>query len=119
MKSYENCLHDFLRGVNIAESVDYSDMKSIRKSNRGVGIYRKNAKYIADFYSNKTCDFLYLLNHENENVRICCAACAIEFMQVDENQKEVIKSIIQKHSDKSDPAEQMGWHVWLRQYNLL
>lgn len=119
MKSYEIYLCEFLRGVNMTESIDYLDRKKTKKNNLGVDIYRKNAKYIAKFYPNKTYDFLSLLNNENENVRICCAVCAIEFMRVDENIKEAIKSIIQEYSNKSNPAEQMGWHIWLQQHNLL
>ncbi len=119
MKSYEKCLHDFLRGVKMTETIDFFDKKSVRKNNLGVDIYRKNAKYIADFYPEKIADFLTLLTHNKENVRICCAVCVIEFMNVDENQKEVIKNIIQKHSNESNPADQMGWDVWLQEYKLL
>ena len=119
MKSYERCLNDFLCGVSMTENIDYSNMKSVRKNNSGVDKYRKNAKYIANFHPDRINDFLTLLNHENENVRVCCGVCAVELMEISENQRGVIKGIIQKHSSESGRAEQMGWTSWLEEHNLL
>ena len=116
MKLFEECLCNFLQGVKMTENVDYLDKKSIRKNNKGVDLYRKNAKYIADFYPNKISDFLTLLSNDNEKVKICCAICATEFMQINKEQKEFIKNIVVEHFNKSDAAEQMMWRVWIEEH---
>jgi hypothetical protein len=119
MKSYEESIRDFLQGVKMTESIDYMDKKSIEKNNTGVYMYRKNAEYIINFYPDKINDFLNFLNHKSENVRVCCAVCVIEFMQVDEIREAIIKNILQNYIEKLCLAEKMGWHIWLEKYKLL
>lgn len=118
MKSFEDCIEDFLNGVRQTENIDYLDTNSVRKNNKGVDLYRKSAKYISKYHSNKIIEFMKLLNSKNINVQICCAVCLIEFMELDYNEKEYVKKILQNNLDKTNQAEKLGWKVWFSKLNF-
>jgi len=115
MKSFEKYIEQFLSGVAATADVDYSNPASVRKSNKGVELYRKSASHIDKYYPDRLDDFASLMQSELPKVSICCAVSLLDLTEhYTEEQEMRALEIITNTMNKSNNAEKYGWSVWLK-----
>ena len=115
MKSFEEYISDFLEGVAATVNVDYGKPSSVRKSNRGVELYRKSTALIDKHYPERLGDFAELMESELPKVSLCCVVALLDLTEhyTKEQEKRALE-IITDTMNKSDEAEKYGWSVWLK-----
>ena len=116
IKTFEEYMEQFLKGVADTVCVDYSTPASVKKANRGVDLYRKTAALIDKHYPNRLDDFANLMYSDLPKVRICCAVSVLELTHYTEEQELAALAIIKDTMKQSDAAEKFGWEIWLKNW---
>ena len=117
MRSFEEYIEDFLEGVAATVNVDYGRRESVKKSNKGVELYRKSAALIDEHYPERLCEFAGLMESDLPKVGLCCAVSLLELTEHygDEEEAKAL-DIITRTMEKCDGAEKYGWSMWLQKY---
>ena len=117
MQKFDVYVQKFFQGALVAQNFDYSDMKSVRKANRGVDKYRQAVKDIGAFYPQRLQEFASVaLQYENVGV-CCCAAFAI--LDLTEPSSFIVEKALNVIFDalyKAKPGTRMGYNFWLNKY---
>ena len=117
MKSFEEYISDFLKGVAFTVDVDYANPASVRKSNRGVDFYRKSVALIDKHYPERIGEFAGLMESNLPKVSICCAVSLLDLTEhyTQSHEKRALE-VITDTIKRSDSAEKYGWEVWLKNW---
>ena len=117
VKSFEEYIADFLEGVAATVNVDYVRRESVKKSNKGVDLYRKSATAIDKYYPGRLWEFAKLMENDLPKVSLCCAISLLELTghYSDKEEAQALEIITHK-MEKCDDAEKYGWSVWLQKY---
>lgn len=117
LESFEEYMEDFLEGVAATVNVDYGSLESVKKSNKGVEIYRKSAVSIDKYYPERLCEFAKLMESDLPKAGLCCAVSLLELTEhySDEEEARALE-IITRTMEKCDDAEKYGWSIWLQKH---
>jgi hypothetical protein len=116
MKTFEQYIEQFLKGVADTVDVNYSNPSSVRKNNKGVELYRKTASFIDKYYPERLNDFAKLMQSDLPEVSVCCAVSVLTLTHYTKEQELIALEIIKDGMKKSDAAEKFGWSVWLEDW---
>ena len=114
-KDYDYYLTCWFAGVRAHIDIEYDKPASVRKANRGTDKYRKAAQNIGLLFPEKIENFADLMNHKEEEIRVCAAVSIVELMPHSKNQLDRAKSVILDRMNHCQPAEIMGWEWWMKQ----
>ena len=116
-KDYLYYLNLFIQNVQLAELTDYTSKNSVRVRNQAVDQYRKAAYTISREFPEKTRDFAKLLEHDDPNIRICCAVCLVELMQTDSMTRKRAIQLIKTEIHNGNATPVVGWEIWLKRHD--
>ncbi len=108
-------MNQFNQNVQLTKYTDYTSKNAVRVRNQAVDQYRKAAYTINKEYPEKTCDFANLLDHDDSDIRICCAVCLVELMNTDLKIRERAIQLIKTEVQNGNATPIVGWQMWLKQ----
>lgn len=114
-KDYLYYLNQFIQNVRLTKYTDYTSKNSVRVHNQAVDQYRKAAYTISREFPEKTRDFAKLLEHDDPNIRICCAVCLVELINTDLKIRERAIQLIKTEVLNGNATPIVGWQMWLKQ----
>lgn len=116
MKSYIQYVETWRDAVLASRNPDYGNMASVRKANRAVDKYRKNAERIGAEYPDKIEDFASLMKDADEEIRVIAAVCLVELMPHTKSHLDQAREIILERMSIAPEYEKMGWQWWLENF---
>jgi hypothetical protein len=117
IKTFEEYIENFLKGVADTVDVDYSIPASVKKNNKGVDLYRKSVRLIDEYYPDRLNEFAKLMESDLPKVSLCCAVSLLDLTEHYTKEQETLAlNIITDIAEKYDGAEKYGWSIWLKRY---
>ena len=116
IKTFEEYIEQFLKGVSDTVCIDYSSFASIMRNNKGVDLYRKAAVLIDKYYPDRLNDFANLMQNNLPKVNVCCAVSVLELTHYTKEQEIIALKIIKDTMKKSNDAEKFAWSLWLENW---
>ena len=94
--SFEKCLVNILRDIELRKNVDYGDKKSVRKYNAAYGRMKNNAICINENYSDRVDELLALTNHSDPVIAYAVACLIIYHVECSNTMKRAAIAVVKK-----------------------
>ena len=102
--SFEKCLADILRDIELRKNVDYGDKKSVRKYNAAYGRMKNNAICINENYSDRVDELFALTSHSDPAIAYAVACLIINHVKCSNTMKRAAIAVVKKlFEDKKTP----------------
>ena len=116
IRSFDYYLQRYQLGMSYTLDVEYDSPASVRRNNRGAGIYRKAAQAIGEHYPERIRDFSKELSNENQDARLATAVCILTLMNAPEDIRETAINMIREVAKNGSSLDRMAWGVWLERH---
>jgi hypothetical protein len=117
-KSFEQCLVDIFKDIEIQKHVDYESKASVRRYNAAGDRIRSNFQYIDQKFPHSIDTVIKLLDHSDPDVVVCCAIAMQEILHCSiSDKRKAIEKVKQLLTDKGLNTANDIWLslIWIKQ----
>ncbi len=115
-----------LNAIEAGKEVDYGNKIDMKRHNKAIDGYRKIAEEIKKKGSVPDLDnFIKLLDDDNWNVKIACAVCILEILDLEEYKEKALLTIkeyityLKLHNDVTqNNIDRIGFELYLKKYHI-
>ena len=123
----ENLIETFMsNAIKSAEDFDYENKEEIKRHNNAIKNYRNIAEKIKkEGNSLEINNFVELLNNNNWDIKIACAVCIIEILELENYKekalltiKEYLKYLKLHATTFHEKTNKIGFELYLKKYKI-